>query len=607
MSLRIGGVLRNVLQWLRYHIIYGLTIRLGHYIIILDANLLLLAPVSVCAIAIIYVPIMGASLNSFQAWAISFAILALMFLSLFLHSLAHMAAAKASGGPTHRIFLSPLGDPAHFWPAAPNAGNEALVALAGPLTQCLLAALSYVLWNLQINLFTNIIAFFLIFFNLGLMALNLIPAFPFDGGRLMRAIIWRILGLPGLATRLAIRLGWCISAGLVVWGIILITQQARFSLETASAIFIFCALIAISLILRKGWKWDRPERSTRLGLPAIAIRTSLVVLLLLPLAAVTFSLIPLNDGLEAPGFTASVEPMVQLPPQYRHSSTGSFILTTVIPQAPILVGEWVYAHLDRSIRLEPQDQVVPSTKTVQSVSRENYQMLQDSETTAIIVGLRLAGYPVDINNDGVSIVSILPSSPAARVLQPDDVITGVNGNQVTSPADLTKQLELLTPGTILNLEIERNGQIMNISVPTMEPLKAGGPVRIGISVTQHNSGLSLPFPVEIVPQKVNGGPSAGLMFTLGVFDLVTGQDLTGGRKIAGTGTIDLEGNVGPIGGVQQKVVAAERAGAEYFLSPIENYPDALAIATHITVIKIATAQDAINFLLSLPPLKSGWS
>jgi len=108
-----------------------------------------------------------------------------------------------------------------------------------------------------------------------------------------------------------------------------------------------------------------------------------------------------------------------------------------------------------------------------------------------------------------------------------------------------------------------------------------------------------------VPQKVSGGPSAGLMFTLGVYDVVTSQDLTGGRKIAGTGTIDLEGNVGRIGGVQQKVVAAERAGAGYFLSPAENYPDALAMATRITVIEVTTAQDAISFLSSLPPLETG--
>jgi PDZ domain-containing protein len=601
----MAGVPKDILRWLRYHIIHGLAIRLGYFIIIFDASFLLLAPVSVVAVALIYVPIIGAGLNSIQAWAVSFAILALMFLSFFLHSLAHIVATRAGSGPAHRIFFSPLGDPAHFWPVAPHAGKEALVALAGPLIQCLLAALFYVLWNLQINIFTNTITFFLIFFNLGLMAVNLIPAFPFDGGRLMRAIIWRLLGLPGLATRLALRFGWGIAVGSIVWGIILVSQQARFHLETSTSTFIFGALIVISLGLRRGWKWDRPERVARLSLPAMLARSSLVVLLLLPLAAVTFSLVPLNEGLEAPGFTASVEPMVQLPSQYRHSSTGSLILTTVIPQAPILAGEWAYAHVDRSIRLVPQTQIVPSNTTAQSVSQENYQMLLDSATTAVIVGLRLAGYPVTINNDGVSIVAILPSSPAVAVLQPGDVITGVNDNPVMSPVDLSKQLESVTPGSTLNLTIERHEQIMDVSVPTMEPLEAGGPARIGISIVQHNSGISLPFPVEIVPQKVYGGPSGGLMFTLAVYDLVTGQDLTGGRKIAGTGTIDLEGNVGPIGGVQQKVVAAERAGAEYFLSPAENYPDALAMATRITVIEVATAQDAINFLRSLPPLKTG--
>jgi len=601
----MGGALRDILRWLRYHIIYGLAVRLGYFIIIFDASFLLLAPVSVVAIALIYVPIMGAGLNSAQAWAVSFAILALMFLCFFLHSLAHIVATKAGSGPPHRIFFSPLGDPAHFWPAAPHAGKEALVALAGPLIQCLLAALFYVLWNLQINVFANTIAFFLIFFNLGLVAVNLIPAFPFDGGRLMRAIIWRLLGLPGLATRLALRFGWGIAAGSIVWGIILISQQARFRLETSASTFIFGALIVISLALRRGWKWDRPERVARFSLPAMVARSSLVVLLLLPLAAVTFSLVPLDEGLEAPGFTVSVEPMVQLPSQYRHSSTGSLILTTVIPQAPILAGEWAYAHVDRSIRLVPQTQIVPSDTTAQNVSRENYQMLLDSATTAVIVGLRLAGYPVTINNDGVSIVAILPSSPAVAVLQPGDVITGVNDHSVISPADLTKQLESVTPGSTLNLTIERQGQIMDVSVPTMEPLEAGGPARIGISIVQHNSGISLPFPVEIVPQKVYGGPSGGLIFTLAVYDLVTGQDLTGGRKIAGTGTIDLDGNVGPIGGVQQKVVAAERAGAEYFLSPAEDYSDALAMATRITVIEVATAQDAIDFLRSLPPLKTG--
>ena len=293
--------------------------------------------------------------------------------------------------------------------------------------------------------------------------------------------------------------------------------------------------------------------------------------------------------------------MITLPQEYRHTSNGNLILLTVIPQAPILAGEWFYAHIDHSIRLVPPEQVVPKDKTAQSVSAEDYQMLLDSETTAIIVGLRLAGYPAEVHNDGVSITSILASSPAYTVLQLNDIITGINGKTVVTPSDLTGYLKMLTQPSTVNITIKRGGESIMLGVPTIEPATAGGPVRIGITVIQYNNGFSLPFPIEITPQKVNGGPSAGLMFTLGVYDLLTAGDLTGGRKIAGTGTIDLDGNVGPIGGVQQKVVAAERAGAEYFLSPADNYDDATAMATHIKVIKVTTAREAIDSLQNLPP------
>jgi PDZ domain-containing protein len=215
----------------------------------------------------------------------------------------------------------------------------------------------------------------------------------------------------------------------------------------------------------------------------------------------------------------------------------------------------------------------------------------------------LAGYPVDVN-DGLVIGAILPQSPAAGILQNGDIITGANGKTVTTQSDLSNQLQLITPGSIINLTIERNGQTVNLNVLTMQPAQANGPARIGIVVEQHNSGFTLPFPVQIIPKKIVGGPSAGLMFTLGVYDLLTGQNLTGGRRIAGTGTIDLEGNVGGIGGVQQKVVAAERAGAQYFLVPLANYADAQAVTKNITVVEVNTAQGAINFLSNLPPLKT---
>jgi PDZ domain-containing protein len=230
-------------------------------------------------------------------------------------------------------------------------------------------------------------------------------------------------------------------------------------------------------------------------------------------------------------------------------------------------------------------------------------MLRDSEMQAVIVGLRLAGYPVELHYDGVGIMSILEASPAITILQPEDVITGINGYPVVSTIDLTETLSSLPAGSILNIAVKRGGQTLELTVPTMPASAEIKSARIGISISQHSSGFTLPFPIDIRTEKINGGPSAGLMFTLGVYDLLTEGDLTGGLIIAGTGTIDLEGNVGPIGGVQQKVVAAERAGAIYFLSPAENYEDAAAaaatMAKHIKVIKVTTAQEAIDFLKSL--------
>ena len=179
----------------------------------------------------------------------------------------------------------------------------------------------------------------------------------------------------------------------------------------------------------------------------------------------------------------------------------------------------------------------------------------------------------------------------------------MNGQPITSVTDLSSQLQTQEPGVILQLQIKRRGENLSLTVPTIPPAEPEAPVRLGISVETQETGYKLPFPVLIVPQKITGGPSAGLMFTLGVYDVVSGQDLTGGRKIAGTGTIDLNGKVGIIGGVQQKVVAAERAGAQYFLCPPDNYQDALAVAQHIQVIKVATAQQALDFLHSLPSLK----
>jgi PDZ domain-containing protein len=311
---------------------------------------------------------------------------------------------------------------------------------------------------------------------------------------------------------------------------------------------------------------------------------------------------PLNKGFKAPGITVPVEPMVQVPSRYLYESKGKMILTTVIHHAPILVAEWIYAQFENSVEIVPEEEIISANETIQSKAEKEHYMLISSATLAIAEGLQLAGFQVTENYDGVIILSILPDSPSSSLLITGDIISGINRQQINTIKDLEAVLQSLEEGEVVQLRIIRENTTIKVTTITMPSLHEGGSVRLGVSAETHLAGFTFPFPVTIAPEKILGGPSAGLMFSLGVYDLVTPGDLTGGRCIAGTGTIDIEGNVGSIGSVKQKVVAAQRAGAEYFLCPVENYEDAQAVAKTIKVIQVSTALEAIIFLNTLSPV-----
>ena len=330
-------------------------------------------------------------------------------------------------------------------------------------------------------------------------------------------------------------------------------------------------------------------------------------LFILVLLASSAALVLTNNGLEAPGLALSVEPMVTVPNQYRHSHPGTFILTSVATQTSITAGEWLLAQVDPAFKIVPPESLVPANETPQQQSLQDFQMLDQSESTAAVVGLRLAGFPAQEISKGVLIVGVDPASPSRALLKPGDIITALDGTPVKTTTALIALIKAQSPHRTVHLTLERSGHQLQLDVPLMAPAEPNGPPRIGITIQPAGSDIVLPFPVTITPQKIVGGPSAGLMFTLTVYNALSPTDLTGGRKIAGTGTIDPDGSVGPIGGVEQKVAAAEAAGAEYFLSPPDNYADALSVAHHIKVIEIATAQQAVDFLRSLPTIPAGSS
>ncbi|MBX2997028.1 MAG: PDZ domain-containing protein [Caldilineaceae bacterium] len=563
---------------------------------------LLVAPVALWLIATIYVPIAAGILRPWETWLLTILIGLLSAACLLLHALAHIVVARAYGGELPaQIPIYPLGDAAQVWPAGETPGRELQISLSAPLFHIVLAAVAYILWNVQLTPYLSHSMLFLVFLNVALVMVNLIPFFPSDGGRLLRVICWRLLQRPDLSARLETRLGKAFSVFLIGWAIFLLAQRTRSSLWTAAITLAFAALILLALWMYPAWRWQRPPLVNVSQGVGRGLRIGATALLILIQIGLAFALVPMNDGLELPGIAPSVAPMIEMPDEYRHPFEGNFILTTVVLQTPILAGQWVVGQVSPYARIVPPERVVPPDQTIQEIAQRNYQMLEVSEMTAAAMGVRLAGYDVGLTGRGVRILSILPESPASAVLQAGDVIVAINGEPVRIPTELTSRLRVVDPFAPITVEIERAGNRESLSVPLMPPLIEDDPPRIGVTIEPAGFDIDLPFPVRIVPQKITGGPSAGLIFTLAVYNLLTPEDLTGGRTIAGTGTIELDGAVGPIGGVQWKVIGAEAVGAEYFLSPPENYEDALAAARRIQVVEVATAEEAIEFLQSLPP------
>jgi PDZ domain-containing protein len=569
-------------------------ILLGHTIVVLDPSWLVVLPVGLWALVTLYVPILGSNLSLVETWGVALFVVVLVALSLFSHLLAHFTAARALGaGLPQKVSLLVFGDTAQAWPVAGSAWRESWVALAGLPVNLLLAGLFYLIWNAQWNPLLNLTTLFACFFNLWLAVINLIPGFPFDGGRLVRAVFSGLV----MDARIPSRLGYLTAAATFLWGVFLLAQQVRFSWQTGAVTIAFALLVLEGLRAQPLWQSQTPE--ARIA-PRRFLRASLAGLLLIACFGVPSSLLLTNNGMEAPGLAISTDPMVEVPASHRYPQAGSFILTTVIPQAPITAGEWLAGQLTSAVKIVPPATIVPDSLTPQEVAQQGFQMLDESESTAIVVGLQQAGFNAAMVGKGALVLSIEADSRAQGLLQPGDVIVALNGRPIHTTNDLIGQMQGLHSDGTVQLQVDRLQHKMDLTVPLLPPSAPGNPPRIGIAIASAGTDVSLPFPVKIVPQKIVGGPSAGLMFALTVYNAVTPGDLTGGRKIAGTGTINLDGSVGPIGGVEQKVVAAELAGASYFLSPPENYAAARSVARHIQVVEVASITQAIEFLRGLP-------
>ncbi|MDW7651052.1 MAG: PDZ domain-containing protein [Bacillota bacterium] len=273
---------------------------------------------------------------------------------------------------------------------------------------------------------------------------------------------------------------------------------------------------------------------------------------------------------------------------------GKFFLVTVSQQSasPVLL---LYGLINPIIDVQQRREAIPPNMDPEEYRELMQKWMQESQNLAKVIALRRHGIEVPIDSDGVEVVDVGDDSPAKEILQPGDVILSVDGREVLLAEDLVNQVQTRPIGEPVDLEILRDGQKKSVSISTTSHTEQPQKAAIRVLVQTLNWQPQLPVEIEIEVGEITG-PSAGMMFVLEILNQLDAGDLTGGKQIAGTGTINLQEEVGPIGGVRQKVRASENAGAQYFLVPQENYEEAKTAARDIQLVPVTTLDEAMRFL-----------
>ena len=337
------------------------------------------------------------------------------------------------------------------------------------------------------------------------------------------------------------------------------------------------------------------RRSLTLAIAGLATVVAIAVAVLLPVPYVILGPGPtLNTLGEQSG-----QPLITVTGHRTYSTNGHLNMVTVSyeggPGTNMNIFQALRAWLDPSEAVVPESELFPAGQSAQQTQAQDTAQMASSQQLATAAALSTLHIPYKTQ---VGVVSTVSGYPASKVLRAGDVIEAVNGKPVTGQTSLSSAITAHPAGTVLTLTVLRAGK--TLTVPVASKASGGTPV-IGVEVQEE---YTFPFTVKITVGNI-GGPSAGMMFALGIIDKLTPLDLTGGKFIAGTGEITASGQVEPIGGIQQKMVAARAAGATVFLTPAGNCSDtAGAVPAGLRLVKVSTLAQAISDLEAIKAGKS---
>jgi len=325
-----------------------------------------------------------------------------------------------------------------------------------------------------------------------------------------------------------------------------------------------------------------------------------VALVLLVSAVIGAALIPVPYVALRPGAVRSVSERVSVDGAPSYPPSESIAFTTVGLRRTSLLEAFV-GWLDDEVDVRPEE-VILGDRTRDENRRYNAELMDSSKLVATAVALDRMGEAVTITTTGAIVRGIAEDSPAAEALELDDVIVAVDGEPVDEIGVVGDLLQAGGPGASHTLTVERPaGSDTRVDVDVTTIAAPDDPSRAIIGIDPEDRISAFDFPIDVtIDSGAVGGPSAGLAFTLAVLDVLTPGELTGGRKVAVTGTMDLDGRVGPVGGGAQKGFAVRDAGYEVFLVPSDELDEVReAVGDEVDVIAVDTLGEALEALQSL--------
>ncbi|PKG48202.1 MULTISPECIES: SepM family pheromone-processing serine protease [unclassified Planococcus (in: firmicutes)] len=317
----------------------------------------------------------------------------------------------------------------------------------------------------------------------------------------------------------------------------------------------------------------------------------------------------LDAYISRPGDAYELSPLVEVEGRDEDDAgTLSLMTVTMFNATPAL---YIMAQFQEGYKVLDPEQVRSPHESDEEYNVRQLKLMSDSQVNALQVAFEEAGKPYEVSSNGVFILNVLEDGAAAGLLSPGDRLMEIDGQSYGSMEEFLDYLSNKKVGDEVELVIERDERTINQTI-TLTPLPTE-PERAGIGISFVEDKEIETTPDVSIDSDTIGGPSAGLMFTLEILNQLVDEDITHGYDIAGTGTMESDGTVGPIGGIDQKVIAADRAGIDVFFAPDNeggsgtpsNFDVAMEtaeeIGTEMDIVPVANIDAALDYLSELSP------